>query len=194
MAAGETPPCAAQAAVAVAVNANHSPTAGVRGAAVCPGSAGGAGGGQHRLGLRAWFVHPLSLYSVSRVTVSAGDRLNSAVPQPREKLRHRGTTCPRVTLGVCGDTGLLASPKAGWTSAWGGMWGLTSVLHSLRSWGWGGGASHQASPRTGPVGRTHGVPLSPPSHSAVHRMLSAPISSTACEVCTSPPCMGPCGH
>lgn len=75
---------------------------------------------------------PVTICSVTLVTVSACDRLSSAVSQPRGKLRHGGTMCPQVTLGVRGDAWHLASPKAGQTSAWGGTWGLTSVLHSLR--------------------------------------------------------------
>lgn len=109
-----------QATVAVALHTNHSSTAGTCGAAVCPGSAREDGGGQHRLGLRAWFVHlPVAICSVAPVTVSACDRLSSTMPWPRGKLRHRGTTCPQVVPGGCSDAGPSAGPKAGQTSAWG---------------------------------------------------------------------------
>lgn len=59
----------------------------------------------------------------SETCKSAGDRLSSAGPHPKGKLRHRGITCPQVTLEVCGDSGHLVRPKAGQISSWEGHGG-----------------------------------------------------------------------
>lgn len=78
--------------------------------------------------------------SVYLAKVSAGDRLSSAGPHPKGKLRHRGRTCPKVILEVCGDCGHLVRPKAEQISSWeghGGGRGVTPILHSCKAGGWG---------------------------------------------------------